>query len=248
MRNITSFLKFATALLLIMVIGGYSAQAQSGGADVDVSKCIYADGQTPILFGGARPASLVIQQAPLLSQPPLTPDTQPLTIATLPVGAAVIVTDKDDQTKTYFRVIWPCSGQNFTGWVDINAVRRNPRRVNPKYAPPGCAHPIDTVNLLDGFWTSTVTGEIAVVVDLYRNEGGTDYPHSFYYLTVNGREIRDKDREFFTSGPFLITGVVMGVSVRRGQPVGFSILPPPTEPVNFFGIIYQVPDGCEFQQ
>lgn len=237
---------FVTSLIFLFGTTSAPAYAQDTVTDVDTSECIYTAEDTPVLFGGARPASLVVSEAPLLSQPPLTSDTDPLTIVELPVGAAVIVTDLDEQSRTYFRVIWPCSGRNFTGWVEASAVRRNPSRVNPRFAPPGCARAIGWVDLLDGYWSSTVNGDIAIVVDLYRNQGGEQYPRSFYYLTLNGREVRDKDREFRTAGPFLVTGVVMGVSVRRGQPISFTILPPPSEPVNFFGIIYQVPEGCEF--
>jgi hypothetical protein len=222
------------------------AQNSEGPAEFDTSECIHRPDDMPLLFGGARPGSLVVNDTDLLSQPPLTPDTRPLVITEIPAGAVVVVTDLDEQTETYFRVIWPCAGRNFTGWVPIEDVRRSPRRVNAKFAPPGCARPLEWVDLIDDVWRSPVSTDIAVVVDLYRDERGRRIENTFYYLTQNGREVRDKDREIVTSGPFLVTGVVIGLDVRRGQAIGFSILPPPREDVNFFGIIYEVPEGCEF--
>jgi hypothetical protein len=242
---------FRFALLLIALFVGFSlfightpAQAQT----IDTRNCVYDGDRAPVLFGGARAASLVINATPLLSQPPLSSDTRPLTIVQLPSRAAVIVTDLDTQSRSWFRVIWPCDGQNFTGWVRASDVRRNTNRVNQKYAPPGCAVPITYVNLIDDSWISDVNGNIVVVVDLYRNQGGNLIARTFYYLAVNGQARRDRDRVIQTSGPFLITGVVMGINVRRGQAIGFQITPPLREETNFFGIIYRVPDGCEFVQ
>ncbi len=242
-------LMMAVALLLlgsVFAAPQLSAHAQSRATDLDTSNCVYDGDRAPRLFGGARAASLVTSATPLLSQPPLSDDTRPLTVIDLPAGAAVIVTDLDEQSRSYFRVIWPCDGQNFTGWVRADDVRRQRNRVNARFAPPGCARPVDWVNLINDSWISSITGDIAVVVDLYRNQGGTQYPRSFYYLTVNGQQRRDRDRPIQTTGPFLITGVVMGLNVRAGQAIGFEVTPPAREPVNFFGIIYQVPEGCQF--
>lgn len=213
----------------------------------DSSVCIPGPNDPPpLLFGGARPSSLVLQDTEILSQPPYTPDTNAMTIATLPQGVYVIVLDLDEEVQAYFRIIWPCGEHTFVGWVDAAAIRHSTRRANPKPAPPGCAQPLLTVDLLDGVWESTVDGRIAVVADLYRDEGGEVFPLSFYYLTRNGRELRDKERKFTTAGPFLINGVVLGADVRAGNAIGFSIITPSSEELHFFGTVYEVPEGCDF--
>lgn len=241
-----------SALLLMLITLAFQTQTplQAQGIDVeeiDIQACIPDPNENaPLLFGGARPSSLVLEDAPLLSQPPFTADTEPLTLIDVPAGARVIVFDLDDQTQTYFRVIWQCEGFNFTGWIFNESVRHQVRRTNTKPAPPGCAIALQIVDLLDDVWVSDIEGKIAVVVDLYRAQGGEVYPRSFYYLTRNGRELRDRERVFTSSGPFLINGVVMSADVQVGTRIGFSVISSSKEELNFFGTLYRVPKGCDF--
>ncbi|MAS33636.1 MAG: hypothetical protein CL610_06505 [Anaerolineaceae bacterium] len=253
MRAIKGLTVVGTYFLLLVAISITTlpvlAQQSEYALDIDSDNCITDpnDEESNVLYGGALPSSLVVEDTILLSQPPLTPDTDPLEIAAIPANARVIVFDVDEQTRSYFRVVFPCEGYNLAGWVAAPAVRHRVNRTNPKYAPPGCAQPLQVVELLDDVWSSTVNGEIAVVVDLFRSEGGTDYPRSYYYLTKNGREIRDKERVFESSGAFLIRSVVLGTEVRAGNAIGFSVITSSTEELDFFGILYSVPEGCEFR-
>ena len=246
MSNILKSLLIGLLLALSFGSAFSTSQAQSG-EDFDPSVCIPGPNDAPpLLFGGARPSTLVLNDVDLLSQPPLTPDVQPLLITQLPAGTYLVVLAVDEQTKSYFRVIWPCGEHTFVGWVDASAIRYSTRRANPKPAPPGCARAMLTASLLDDVWISTVSGHIAVVADLYREVGGTPFPRSFYYLTRNGRELRDKERRFETSGPFLINGVVLGADVRNGNAIGFSVITSSDEELHFFGTVYEVPEGCDF--
>jgi hypothetical protein len=244
------FLFLAFLILIAAIASPVMAQDDTYAIDVDTSQCVSDanDAESNLLYGGALPSSLVVEDTVLLSQPPLTDDTNPLNIVPIPANARVIVFDVDEQTRSYFRVVFPCEGYNLAGWVKASAVRHRVNRTNPKYAPPGCAQPLQVVELLDDVWSSTINGEIAVVVDLFRTEGGTAYPRSYYYLTKNGREIRDKERVFESSGAFLIRSVVLGTEVRMGNAVGFSVITSSNEPLDFFGILYSVPEGCEFRE
>lgn len=225
------------------------AQDNVYALDINTANCIPDPNEegSNLLYGGALPSSLVVEDTILLSQPPLTADTDPLEIVPIPANARVIVFDVDEQTRSYFRVVFPCEGYNLAGWVEASKIRQRVDRTNPKYAPPGCAQPLQVVELLDDVWTSTIDGEIAVVVDLFRAEGGTKYPRSYYYLTKNGREIRDKERVFESSGAFLIRSVVLGTEVRAGNAISFSVITSSDEELDFFGILYFVPEGCEFR-
>lgn len=244
-----TFIALLVALLLLTVL---PSMAQDDAeepllTEEEIAACIPAEGETPPpLLDGARPSSAIIAETTLLSQPPLTPDTVPLEVIDIPEGSRVVVIDLDDQTQSYYRVVWPCGKYNFTGWLPIEDVQHNPRRTNPKPAPPGCAQAVQLVNLLDDVWISDVAGRVAVVVDLYRETTEERYPRSSYYISRDGRALRDRERIFETSGAILINGVVMGVEVRRGSVLGFTIQPEPTEDLNFFGILYNVPDGCQF--
>jgi hypothetical protein len=246
--SLGTFLLLALMMVNVTLVPSL-AQDDEYALDVDTANCVAdpSDPESNLLYGGALPSSLIVEDTTLLSQPPLTADTVPLEIVPVPAGARVIVFDVDEQTRSYFRVVFPCEGYNLAGWVDATAVRHRVNRTNPKYAPPGCAQPLQVVELLDDVWISTVDGEIAVVVDLFRTEGGTAYPRSYYYLTRNGREIRDKERVFESSGAFLIRSVVLGTEVRAGNAIGFSVITSSNEPLDFFGILYFVPRGCEFR-
>jgi hypothetical protein len=237
--------------MLVSVQGVLSASPLSQDGAVDVSSCIPdPNAPPPLLFGGAKPSSLVLEDVQLLSQPPFTADARPLTIQTIPAGARVVVFDLDDQTRSYFRIIWFCGDFHFTGWVPVEAIRRSPSRVNEKHAPPSCGIPIATVDSLTETWESTVSGEIVVVVDLYRPQGGTRFPESFFYVTRNGRDVAQRERAFTSSGPFLINGEIVGTTVNPGNIVGFSIRssqPLPDENLIMFGTIYSVPEGCDFE-
>lgn len=241
-------------VLLLVLLSGVSVFAQSTDwdqlvASVDYSTCTVPEGAPkPLLFSGARPSSLTLEATPLLSQPPLTSDTFPLEIVQVPRNAVVSVIDLDDQTQSWFRIVWPCGDVYFTGWVPSSTVNYSSRRANPKNAPPGCARAIANVTSINDIWESRVDGKIAVVVDLYRNTTGTSYPLSFFYITRNGRELRDRERDFESRGPLLFNGVAVGADVSSGNFVGFSVLNTARtdDELIFFGTIYSVPQGCEF--
>lgn len=159
MRRLLAYLGL-TFLFILPTVSTIIAQEGIDTPDIDTEACLPDPNEpAPRLFGGARPSSLVLEEVVLLSQPPLTADTVPLEIITIPAGARVIVFDLDELTESYFRVIWPCEEFNFTGWVEIEAIRHNPNRTNTKPAPPGCARAITVVNLLDDVWESTSTEE-----------------------------------------------------------------------------------------
>ncbi|MCS6871839.1 MAG: hypothetical protein NZ571_10315 [Anaerolineae bacterium] len=238
-------------LLLIVLALPSVAGAQSGPTQADLLACVPKAGELP-RFRGARPESLVLRDVDLLSQPTFTSDTRAMKLVTIPKGARVVVFDIDnvikDRNSKWFRVLWACDSFAFAGWVPVSAVRLPPIRVNEKVAPPGCAIPLAIIDSIDGVWESTYRGKISAVIDLFRNPTGTFYPSAFLYMTRNGRELRDRDREFKTSGPFLLNGVVIQTEVQRGTEIGFTIVGGNREPVRLFATIYAVPQGCEWNE
>jgi hypothetical protein len=242
------FCLLLTVILLATPLASLSAQDYAMSGVVDVNSCVpNSNDPPPQLLDGARISSLVVEDVVLLSQPPYTADTEPLEIIEIPQGAYAIVYDIDEQTQNYFRVVFPCDGVNMTGWIPVSTIRFPARRANPKPAPPGCAIAQQIVDILDDEWTSNISGHVAVVADLFRSTGGDAFPRSFYYLTRNGREIRDRERVFETSGTFLINGSVLSSDIAQGNRLGFSVITSSRDSsLEFFGILFEVPEGCEF--
>lgn len=234
-------------LLLMFGFSATTTTAQTGIEDYNFSSCSMSEDQ-PRLLGGARPASRILESVDMLSQPPLSTYTDPLTIATLPQNIWVIVFDLDDQTGDWFRILVPCEDFAISGWIPATSVRYNTRRANLYAAPPGCAIPLGVVDSLDELWESPVSGTIAVAFDVFRNTSGTRYPDSFFYPTRNGRELRDKERRIATSGAFLLSGSVISTEVQPGQMIGFSVISSSDEQLRMYGIMYEVPDGCQFAE
>jgi len=213
----------------------------------DIQACIPQPGAVG-RFNGARPESLVLQDVDLLSQPLFGTDAKPLTLVTIPKGARVVVFDLDNVQKSWYRVLWSCDTFNFAGWLPKASVKFFDKNANAKVAPPACIQTLGTIDSVNKTWTSPKQGRIAVALDLYRKPSTSAYPESFFYLTRNGKELRDKDREFKTAGPFLLNGMVIGADLSKGTVVGFEIVGPNAdkEPVLFFATIYLIPDGCQW--
>jgi hypothetical protein len=206
------------------------------------------DIQPTPLFGGARPEATVLVATQLLSQPRYPGGNQPLVLGEIPAGERVIVLDVDDTSRGWFRVLWMGEdGESpIFGWIRVDYVNYNNRLANPYAAPPGCTQPLAVVDDLDDLWDSTVQGKIAVVVDTYRLERGSAYPESTFVLTRNGQPLQDRARRFRSAGYFLMNGVVISADVRPSNVIGFSVTTTATEPLEFFGIIFFVPQGCDF--
>jgi hypothetical protein len=206
------------------------------------------DIQPTPLFNGARPEAAVLAATQLLSQPRYPGGNEPLVLGEIAAGERVIVLDVDDFSRAWFRVLW--MGEDGTspifGWTRIDYINYNNRLANPYAAPPGCTQPLAVVDDLDDLWDSTVQGKIAVVVDTYRLERRGNYPESTFMLTRNGQPLQDRARRFRSAGYFLMNGVVISADVRPNNVIGFDIITTTDEPLQFYGIIFFVPRGCDF--
>jgi hypothetical protein len=202
---------------------------------------------TPLL-SGARPEATVLVTTQLLSQPRYPGGSEPLVLGEVTAGDRVIVLDVDDFSRGWFRVLW--MGEDglspIFGWTRIDYVNYSNRLANPYAAPPGCAQPLAVVDSIDDLWDSTVRGKIAVVVDAYRLERRGDYPESTFVLIRNGQPLQDRARRFRSAGHFLMNGVVISADVRPNNVIGFNVITTTSEPIQFYGIIFFVPQGCDF--
>jgi hypothetical protein len=209
----------------------------------DLAGCIPKPGE--IRFNGARPESAILNDVPLLTQPRFGNDAHPLTLVTIPKNARVVVFDIDNVEKRWYRVLWACDDFAYAGWVPKDTVRFFDRNANPKVAPPACVNSVTTLETLDVAWKSTIQAKrMVVVVDLFRAPDKTRY-QSFFYLTRNGKDVKDKDREIQTEGPFLLNGEVINTSIAPGTVVGFD-LTRPNPSIRIFATVYQVPEGCQW--
>ncbi|MEP7287155.1 MAG: hypothetical protein ABI947_15480 [Chloroflexota bacterium] len=236
--------KYCIMLAILLIASGPSGvYAQHAALFQETSSCIPAPGSLP-RFKGARPEPLVLQDVELLTQPRFTTEAQPIVLVTIPKNARVVVFDIDNKLGKWYRVLWACDNFRYAGWVPKETIRFSSINVNPKEAPPVCVKSITTVDSIDTTWTSTTKGRLVAVVDLFRNPTGTEYPSSFFYLSRNGKDLKDKDRNFHTAGPFLMNGVVINATVSLGNVIGFSVVGGSNEPVQLFATFYTVPDGC----
>jgi len=238
----------AVLATLIATLVPVAGAQENGPPDFDPSVCIPGPNDPPPdLFEGARPSYLVLETTDILSQPPYgtnATDPEPMVIQTLPAGTYVIVLDLDEQTRSYFRVMWPCGERTFIGWVDAAAIRASTRRINPRPAPPLCAKPLTTLSSLEETWVSNFDGFIAVVADLYRDGGGSEYPLSYFFLRRNGQGIDGTKREYTTSGPFLVIGADLSTNVRVGDEIGAAVHTLDSEPLHFYAVVYEVGPDC----
>lgn len=242
----------STAVTCAIIAGSFAvsspvhAEPPSAG---QIQACIPASEDAPKRFGGARPESIVLQETPLLTQPPFAKEAKPITLVTIPANARVIVFDTDnvirDKNKKWFRVLWVCDDFSLAGWVPREVVNFK-TRANEMVAPPACAVSLATVDSIKASWKSTEKGKISVVIDVFRNPSTTTINNSFFFMTRNGKEIRDKDRKVQTSGPFLLSGLVIQQEVSKGTVVGFKLSGSSKEEPRFFATIYLVPKGCEW--
>lgn len=249
MKRVVSTLFWSLFAMGILVGTSRSAIAQT--PNYDFSNCNYEETQ-PLILGGARPSSRLLADVELLSQPPYSDygDTEPLVIATLPRDMWVVVFDLDEQTRGWFRVLVACHDVAISGWIpaDSNVINHSIRRTNIYAAPPGCARALSIVESLDELWESTISGRVAVAFDVFRDEPG-ERINAFFYPTRNGRELRDKERRIETGGSYLLTGSVVSVELQQGNRLGLSVIGAPrSASPRIFGIIFEVPEGCQFAE
>jgi len=250
MKRIISTLLWS--LFTIVMLSSTVAMVAAQDFNYDFSSCNFGQTQ-PLILGGARPASRLLSDVDLLSQPLYSSygDNEPLVIATLPRDMWVVVFDLDEQTQGWFRVFVACDEVAISGWIpaDPNIINHSLRRTNNYAAPPGCARPLDVVESFDELWESTISGRVAVAFDVFRDNTGERIQNTFFYPTRNGRELRDKERRIETGGAYLLTGSVVSVELQQGNRLGLSIIGAPrSESLRIFGIIFEVPDGCQFAE
>ncbi len=239
-----SRLVFVALILLTFLATGtqtrIAAQTATPSA-TDIQGCAK---QTDKRFDGARPESLVLKDVDLLTQPQFGKTAKPIKLITIPKDARVVVFDIDDVERKWYRVLWVCDTFAFGGWVTKDSIKFFDKNANPKVAPPGCVQSITTFDSLNPSWKSTIAGRLVVVADLYRAPSTKKYD-SFFYLTTNGKEVKDKDRHILTEGPFLANGEVINAKVSKGMVIGFTLTAPSPD-IKIYATAYAVPEGCKW--
>jgi hypothetical protein len=196
-------------------------------------------------FNGAKRESPILNDTDLLSQPRFGNTANPMVLVTIPKDARVIVFDIDNVERKWYRVLWACNDEAYAGWIPVDAVKFYKGNANPKVAPPACVQSKATLDSVKATWKSDFAGRMVVVVDLFRPPDNTKY-QSFFYLTSNGSDVHDKDREIRTEGPFLINGEVVNVlKATKSMVVGFHFTKA-NPAIRLYATIYRVPDGCEW--
>lgn len=152
-------------------------------------------------------------------------------------------------------------GRDYVGWVYANAplLAQQEWKVNPEpKTPPDCAEPLASTyqgmanfDLMEGnlgTWTSNGSGEIAVVVDLYRKELEGLSDRLTLHFQKNGQDVRtiliEPQRK-----RFLLQSGVYNVQVSAGDRVALLITPSSSNTLRTlhgYVSIFLIPQDCEF--
>lgn len=195
----------------------------------------------PSCISGSLADTPVTKDVALLYQP----DGKPVGAPPVTKGRCVVLFGKDDgkdPTNKWYRVLWA----DFAGWIRANATNFPASKLSELRAPPPCAKPRSITQGLKTEWTSDYSGRVVVVIDLYRAKMGTDYPTSTFQIKVNGAPVAGKDRVVASRGQFLMRSTPIGVNVKQGDRIGFTLRTSSQETVKLFVTYFAVPDGCSF--
>lgn len=171
------------------------------------------------------------------------PDSNPVSPREIPAGTEVVLFGKDDKGQWY-RVLW----SDMVGWVPAQIVDFPATKATLLRAPPPCSKGLAVTQGLGAEWASTYSGDVAIVVDLYRASFGKDYPPSKLQIRVNGNIVPGKERAISTRGKRLLSGAVIPVALKKGQRVSPVLQTSSQEPLQQFVTYFSAPAGCAFPQ
>lgn len=169
------------------------------------------------------------------------PDGNPIAAQEIPGGSEIVLFGKDDKGKWY-RVMW----EDQIGWVPASVVDFPATKATLLRAPPPCSKGLAVTQGLGTMWTSTYSGDVAIVIDLYRASFGNDYPQSKIQINVNGNLMPGKERTISTRGKRLLSGAVIPAILKKGQTVAPILQTSSREPLKQIVTYYSVPAGCTF--
>lgn len=178
------------------------------------------------------------------------PNNDPIFEDPLPVGTSVMILSKDE-TENWLRV--KELSNNIIGWIPIQSTNLSPSFTGEIASPPECAKPVmllKDVGTSSITWSSQVSGHVVAIIDLHRQETGSEFPPMNLLINKN-----DQVLESYPTPPtrqaFVFRGLSTGVTVDINDKLTFqldNVTFESSRTVFLQVTIYFVPQGCDFRK
>lgn len=157
-------------------------------------------------------------------------------------GEILTILGKND-LGNWYRVHW----QDYIGWIPANSINFPPSKTNEVVVPPLCARPIFALYDFNDVWTSDINGRIVSVIDIFRDETGTEFHSVKFQVLLNDKSIETKELLIqSTRSKYILLGTSFDVHIKEGDNIKFNLTSTLSEIPHFQAIIFRVPDGCSF--
>lgn len=171
-------------------------------------------------------------------------------IETLPANTEFTLLGKDLEER-WFRVKEDATGRQLVGWIPVITSDLPVSKTGFTASPPECSAPRAYLEgnevSPDVSWTSDVNGHVVWVVDLFRDEAGTEMQTGKLFVNINGQTI-DTYPIQPTRQSFIFRGLAIDLQVQEGDLVRlfFENVVLQDQLVRLRSSIYYVPSNCSF--
>jgi len=193
------------------------------------------------------------------------PTTQHARLASLPANSTLTLLSQATQNGTSWLRVQASgeAGHDYVGWVYAGdpPLSQHVWKVSlERKTPPDCAIPVASTyqKIIDldlargklGTWASDGSGEVAVVVDLYRDDIGTLSDSLTLHLQLNDQDMRAIPIEPQRKR-FLLQNGVYNVQVSSGDRLTLMLTPSSSNTLRTLHghvSIFLIPQNCEFHE
>ncbi len=187
-------------------------------------------------------------------------------MASLPAGSTLVLLSYSAHNGYPWLRVQSSAGMglSYVGWVNASSppLSEHVWKVNlERKTPPECARPlagthfnmkdVDTASGKLGAWVSDGKAEVAVVVDLYREEAGVSSDPLSLHLKLNGKDLRPITVES-QQKRFILHNGVYNVQVKSGDQLVIELTPYSSNTLktlySHVSIFLVPPDNCEFHE
>ena len=158
-----------------------------------------------------------------------------------------------DKNGEWLRILWhnPSDSTGYVGWISAKQTDVDTSKTSNVMIPPRCAKPATLFFRSQLTWTNTGdrSSIVAIVVDVFRAAGDTEFPGATLQVKVNDKVVKNVPIQS-TRGPFLLTRyTVSDLEIRPKDIVALNLaeLPNGQPQPGLFATLFLVPGNCTFQ-